>query len=218
MIETNKYDFFIFDCDGVILDSNELKTEAFANAIQDEPTDLISDFVEYHKMNGGVSRYEKFKYYFENLKNQFGSGKDIEDALIKFAAIVSNGLLKCNYIPGVMEFIVMLRNIKKRIFVVSGSDEKELIQVFSNRCILKYFEGIYGSPNNKIENTKKVLKYFDKNNNGIFFGDSNSDLVAAEEFGLDFIFVHGKTEWKAGKEIVKGKGHKVIENFLSLVN
>ena len=37
MIDIDDYDVFIFDCDGVILDSNKLKSEAFEHA-----------FAEYH--------------------------------------------------------------------------------------------------------------------------------------------------------------------------
>ena len=61
------YDFFIFDCDGVILESNKLKSDAFSEALPNEPSHLVEEFISYHKNNGGVSRYEKFKYYFEIL-------------------------------------------------------------------------------------------------------------------------------------------------------
>ena len=40
---------FIFDCDGVILNSNEIKSNAFAQSLKDEPTDLVDAFIEYHK-------------------------------------------------------------------------------------------------------------------------------------------------------------------------
>jgi len=33
MINIDKYDFFIFDCDGIILDSNKLKSNAFTEAL-----------------------------------------------------------------------------------------------------------------------------------------------------------------------------------------
>ena len=105
MININKYDIFIFDCDGVILDSNKLKSDAFAEALPTEPPDLIAEFVQYHKQNGGISRYEKFRYYFEEMKKQVEAEAEIDKALNNFAAIVSEGLLKCNYIPGVKEFI-----------------------------------------------------------------------------------------------------------------
>ena len=70
MIDIAKYDFFIFDCDGVILNSNNLKSKTFAEALAGEPPDLVAEFVEYHKNNGGISRYKKFWYYYKTMKNK----------------------------------------------------------------------------------------------------------------------------------------------------
>ena len=120
-----------------------------------EPSDIVTDFVEYHKKYGGISRYEKFRYYYETMKNQVNSEQEIKNALNNFTNIVSDGLIKCNYIPGVIEFIKKLYVKEKKLFIVSGSDEEELKGVFSKRMIFHYFEQIYGSPVDKIENTRK---------------------------------------------------------------
>ena len=211
MINIDKYDFVIFDCDGVILDSNKLKSNAFAEALSNEPPDLVAEFVEYHKENGGISRYEKFRYYFEEMKKQVEAEVEIDKALNNFAAIVSKGLLKCNYISGAIEFIEKLFNLNKRLFVVSGSDEKELIQVFRNRGIDYYFEKIYGSPANKAENTRKLVTSMSKAKKGLFFGDSKSDYNASKKFGLDFVFVKGYSEWVNSDKILDIK--YIIKNF-----
>jgi len=205
MINIDKYDFFIFDCDGVILDSNKLKSNAFTEALPDEPSDLVAEFVEYHKENGGISRYEKFRYYFEGMKKQVEAEAKIEKALNNFAAIVSQGLISCNYIPGALKFIENLFKLNKRVFVVSGSDENELIQVFIKRGIDHYFEKIYGSPANKTENTSKVVSNMKNPIIGLFFGDSKSDYDAAKKFGIDFVFVKDYSEWENGLEIMDYK-------------
>lgn len=215
MINIDKYDFFIFDCDGVILDSNKLKSDAFAEALPNEPPDLVAEYVQYHKLNGGISRYEKFKYYFEEMKKQVEAHAEIDKALNNFAAIVSEGLLKCNYIPGVVEIIRELFNLNKRLFVVSGSDEKELIQVFRQRGIDHYFENIYGSPDNKIDNTKKVIKSNGRLSNGIFFGDSKADYEAASQYKMDFILINGATEWFNGNRVIDTK--YVYKNFNRII-
>ena len=211
MINIDKYDFFIFDCDGVIMDSNKLKSNAFTEALPDEPPDLVAEFVEYHKENGGISRYEKFRYYFEEMKKYSEDEAEIDKALNNFAAIVSQGLISCNYIPGVLEFVENLFKLNKRMFVVSGSDENELIQVFIKRGINHYFEKIYGSPANKEENTSKVVSNMKKPIIGLFFGDSKSDYDAAKKFGIDFVFVKDYSEWENGLEIVNHKN--IINSF-----
>ena len=61
MIDIDDYDVFIFDCDGVILDSNILKSEAFEHALTLEDKSDVERLIQYHKDNGGISRYEKFR-------------------------------------------------------------------------------------------------------------------------------------------------------------
>ena len=139
------------------------------------------------------------------MKKQVDAEIEITYALNIFSAIVREGLLKCNYIPGVVELIGELFNLNKRLFVVSGSDEKELIQVFRKRGIDYYFENIYGSPANKEENTSKVVSNMKKPIIGLFFGDSKSDYDAAKIFGMDFVFVKDYSEWENGLEIVDHK-------------
>jgi beta-phosphoglucomutase-like phosphatase (HAD superfamily) len=56
MIET-----IIFDFDGVILESVTVKTEAFRELFSSEP-DCPDEIVEFHKRNGGMSRYDKFRH------------------------------------------------------------------------------------------------------------------------------------------------------------
>jgi len=211
MVNINEYDIFIFDCDGVILESNKLKSNAFAEALPNESPDLVAKFVEYHKENGGISRYEKFRYYFENMKKQVKAEAEINKALNNFATIVTEGLLKCNYVSGVKKFIEKLFNLNKRLFVVSGSDENELIQVFKKRGIDHYFEKIYGSPENKIENTKKVIYNQNKMKKVLFIGDSKSDYNASKIFGLDFVFVKEFSEWDNGGKIINTQ--YTIKNF-----
>ena len=129
MFDYSRYDYMIFDCDGVILDSNRLKSRAYAKALPGEPTKLVNAFVDYHKKNGGISRYEKFLYYFSELKNIPNAEKEIHIALRRFSSIVKKYLLECDYVPGVLEFIHEANSMGIPLFVVSGSDEKELIDI-----------------------------------------------------------------------------------------
>jgi len=51
-----------FDFDGVILDSVDVKTDAFVAIFRGYGPKIREDVVKYHHENGGVSRMEKFKY------------------------------------------------------------------------------------------------------------------------------------------------------------
>ncbi len=51
------YSTLIFDCDGVILDSNRVKTAAFFSAASPYGELVAAKLVEHHVAHGGVSRY-----------------------------------------------------------------------------------------------------------------------------------------------------------------
>jgi phosphoglycolate phosphatase-like HAD superfamily hydrolase len=214
MFDLSKYDYLIFDCDGVIFNSNYLKSKAFADALPSEPYELVNSFVDYHQKHGGISRYEKFRYYFREMKKSPDVEKESRNAIIRFATIVKKGLIECDYVPGVLEFVKEANSLGIPLFVVSGSDEKELIDVFRQRGILNLFEKTYGSPVNKEDNTAKVVKKISDRSRGCFFGDSKSDYVAASKYGLDFVFVSGLSEWEENNK--SNHSNETIKNFLEI--
>ena len=214
MFDLSRYDYLVFDCDGVILDSNSLKSKAFNDALPGEPPKLVHAFVDYNQNHGGVSRYEKFHYYFREMKKSNEVEKETDIAIRRFATIVKNGLMKCNYVPGVLEFLKQTNSLGIPSFVVSGSDEKELIVVFRQREILNLFKQVYGSPSNKIDNMGKVIERMGQTRTGCFFGDSRVDYVASSKYGLDFVFVKGVSEWQDGYQWNVKRGNLVIDNFV----
>ena len=44
-----KYNTIVFDCDGVILNSNAIKTEAFRNILSNYDLKAVDEFIDYHK-------------------------------------------------------------------------------------------------------------------------------------------------------------------------
>ena len=53
----------VFDFDGVIAESVQVKTNAFAELYGPFGNDVVQKVISHHEANGGVSRYEKIKYY-----------------------------------------------------------------------------------------------------------------------------------------------------------
>ena len=54
---------FVFDFDGVLADSVNIKTLAFYELYKEYGDSISSKVVEHHEANGGVSRFEKIKLY-----------------------------------------------------------------------------------------------------------------------------------------------------------
>ena len=76
------------DCDGVIFDVNAAKTAAFRRALTDYPEPLVEALVDYHVRHGGISRYEKFRWFFQELHPSSNVEAEVARASERFAAIV----------------------------------------------------------------------------------------------------------------------------------
>ena len=195
-IDLNKYDFIVFDCDGVILNSNKIKTLAFENSLSNYSYEKVNKFIKFHQNNGGISRYDKFEYFFNKIMKMEYYKDPLRIALKNYANILKKELISCSYVPGVIKFLQFLTVQQKEIFVNSGSSEEELKRVFKSRKIDKFFIDIKGSPSSKEANMNKIILDRKKSSNGLFFGDSLIDYQVANKFSMDFIFVKDFSEWK----------------------
>ncbi|MEL3970782.1 HAD-IA family hydrolase [Rossellomorea oryzaecorticis] len=186
----NGYDIIIFDCDGVLLDSNKQKSDAFKITLKDYDNNYIEDFLDYHKNNGGISRYEKFKYFLSNiLENKFEE-TTYKVMLKNFSKNCIELYTKVDMTEGSLKLLSSLS--EKKCFIASGSDQEELIEVFKKRDLDKYFNGIFGSPTPKNEIIGNILE----NNIGkaLMIGDSIQDYKAAFINNIDFLFVKKYSE------------------------
>src|SRR5437867_1774060 len=94
----------IFDFDGVILESAEIKTRAFAKLFEGFP-DQVRSIVAHHRENAGVSRYEKFRYIYEHFLKMPLSESTIEKLDQSFSQIVYDEIRRCPLVPGVIAFL-----------------------------------------------------------------------------------------------------------------
>ena len=62
------YKAYFFDFDGVLADSVEVKTLAFAKLFEEFGAGIQEKVVAHHRNHGGMSRYDKFRHYY-NCKN-----------------------------------------------------------------------------------------------------------------------------------------------------
>lgn len=197
-----EYRTFIFDCDGVILNSNKIKTEAFYQSALAYGKLAAQALVEYHVANGGISRYKKFAYFLDEIVPILPNdvfGPSLEELLENYAKIVLDGLLTCEVVEGLEE--LRTRTPDANWLIVSGGDEAELRHVFNKRGLAKYFDGgIFGSPDNKDQILEREISNKNIQQPALFLGDSQYDYQAANTAKLDFIFLNGWTEVKDYKK------------------
>jgi len=177
-----------FDCDGVILDSVDVKTRAFAKMFSQFGSDVEAAVVKYHLENGGVSRYEKFRYYYENLLHLPISEEQIQKLGKEFSSLVVNDVIASPFIKGALEMMEELREKTVPLYLVSGTPEAEMIEISERKGFSLYFDEIHGSPAKKWDIVADILlrKCHDPGK-CIFLGDAMSDHEAAWRNGMHFI-------------------------------
>lgn len=203
------YKTIIFDCDGVILNSNTIKSDGFKFATSKYCSDKVDEFIEYHKNNGGVSRYVKFKYFLEVINNKKSSDIELEELLKSYQSFVLNRLLTCE----VASELTTLKSItnQSKWLVASGGDEEELRQVFRLRKIDNLFDsGIFGSPTSKQEIINREIRSKNIVFPALFIGDSKLDYECSREAGMDFIFL---SKWSEVKDFDKWTKFNDIKHY-----
>jgi HAD superfamily hydrolase (TIGR01549 family) len=208
-MKLDKYETIILDCDGVIFDSNNLKLDAFRDALNNFDKNLVEDFIEYFRNNFGTSRYHLVKVFIEEFLKQDFDEKLYQDILIKYSQNCVVLYEKSDMTKEFLKFIEIYKN--KKLFVASGSDQEELRTVFKNRDIDKYFISIFGSPRKKFDIITDIVS---SNKNGVMIGDAMSDMLAAKESSIDFIFM---SDYSTSDEMKQDKSLKTIKNLGDLI-
>jgi len=162
-----------------------------------------------------VTRFEKFRYFFETILEKKSFEKELEKALHNFSTLVCEKLISCPEISGVRDFLSSLPT-NTRKYVVSGGAQSEIRYVFKQRGLDIYFNGIYGCPDSKEVIMSNILKLPDMKYPAVFIGDSRYDYETAFKFNIDFIFVSQYSEFINWASYFADKRVKIIENFNDL--
>lgn len=209
-----EYQTLVFDCDGVVLNSNKIKTQAFYEATKHFGHEPAQALVEYHVANGGISRYAKIHYFITQILKQEFDPTLNEDLLQRFAQAVKDGLMSCEVAEGLDQLKAQTPNANW--LIVSGGDQQELRDVFAARDLAKYFEGgIFGSPDTKDTILARELENGNISRSALFLGDSKYDYQAAKTAELDFVFL---TQWTEVKDHQAWSSKLSIASYLNLTH
>jgi phosphoglycolate phosphatase-like HAD superfamily hydrolase len=212
------YKTLVFDCDGVVLDSNQLKTQAYYNtAISHGSSPAQAQaLVDHHVQYGGISRYPKYEFFLREIMHEEVTDQALKKLLDKFADEIRQGLLVCAVAPGLEELRKATPDAKW--MMVSGGDQAELRALFRARGLDHLFDAaIFGSPDNKDSILARELANGNLLEPAILFGDSMYDHQAASKVGLDFAFVSHWTEFSGWQEYCKQHHIDVIHDLEVLV-
>ena len=176
-----------FDFDGVLADSVEVKTRAFARLFEPYGPDIVSKVVEHHHRNGGMTRVDKFRHYYQEFLGEPLDEDELKRLCGDFSRLVVDEVVSAPEIPGAKEFLKKWHKLVP-CFIVSATPDDEIKRIATQRGIRDYFREILGSSRSKRENVEFFLKKYNLvPAKCIFFGDAESDYKAATACGVNFI-------------------------------
>jgi len=184
-----RYKVIMLDFDGVILESVSVKTEAFRRLFS-ERTEFVDDIVKFHLKNGGMSRYDKFRYIYSDILHEELTEDRFKSLCDVFAKYVYEGVVNSPFVLGANEFINRCHDNKIPLYLVSATPEDEIISITKDIGIYDKFNQVYGYPMTKVDCISQILKENGLTQNpkqALFFGDAINDYKAANKTGISFV-------------------------------
>jgi phosphoglycolate phosphatase-like HAD superfamily hydrolase len=188
------YEALVFDFDGVLADSVEVKTHAFEALYLPHGPQVAAEVVRYHREHGGVTRREKFRHFEAALLSRPADEARLDELCEAFSRLVLAGVIAAQEIPGATAF---LRHWHGRmpLYVNSATPDAELMLILKRRGLDGLFVAAYGSDRTKAENLAAILAQGGHApEKTLFFGDAVSDYSAARECGVPFLGIVRSTD------------------------
>jgi len=186
----------VFDFDGTLVQSNELKYNAYFQILKDNEytREVIRKVLE---TSFESSRFEILEE-IANIIYANERAEHISEQVMRLSQyyneIVLEGAKKCPEMPGANKILDIL-SASYSLFLSSTTPEVELKKIIQYRGWEKYFKNIYGYPHTKIETLRTIIEtervcYDDI----LVVGDGVSDRLSAEKYGISFFQVNSKTD------------------------
>jgi phosphoglycolate phosphatase-like HAD superfamily hydrolase len=177
----------VFDFDGVVLESADVKTDAFVELFAHLPAAQVEEVRRHHLANLGISRFVKFAWIYRELLGR-ELGDDESRALgERFSALALDKILACPFVPGAERALAEL-GARLPLFVASGTPQSELELVIERRALAGHFREVWGSPTEKPAILGDLMQRHGLAPSEVLFvGDGMSDFKAARTAGVEFL-------------------------------
>ncbi|ABV51078.1 Phosphatase [Prochlorococcus marinus str. MIT 9215] len=203
------YSIFVFDFDGTLINSNNLKRDNFFEVCSRYELDrgylnqLLSSPQNYDR----YTIFERFCKYYKIDESYLNLAKE-------YTSLCKRKIKECSKREGPEALLSELFLSKKKVFVNSATPEKDLIDLVG--LVFSYdFDGIFGRPNSKVKNLIRILDLTKtKPNEIIMIGDGIDDLEAANEIGCEFIGLKNGTLELNGEKNLISDMKNIKENYL----
>jgi len=175
----------VFDFDGVIVESTEIKETNLDRLYQDAPKDKLDQVKDYSKKSHGVARNTKLKHVEEEIFQRPFTKERLAELNLKYYDISESLVIKCVPVPGSLKFLEKHYE-NNHFFIASGTPHEELGRIVKVRNLSRFFEEVYGHPHLKDEVIAMAKEKY-KDEPIIMVGDGRADFNAAEKENIAFV-------------------------------
>lgn len=184
-----RWDAIIFDFDGVLCDSNDLKGETFATLYAHEGPEIQDAIRAYHRDNGGMPRREKLARFERDILGRALDEDRLDRMVAGFAAAVEEAVIACAEIPGATDFLATHAG-RPALFIISATPHEEMLRIAERRGMTDRFVSVHGSPPSKAETAAMLIaRHGLRPGRVAFVGDAVQDYAAATALDLHFVGV-----------------------------
>ncbi len=189
-----RYDAIVFDFDGTLVKSNEIKNWAFGKLYEKYGENIVRLVTDYNEKHAGICRFEKFRYWHEHLIHQPYTDEVGKKLSHKFSQLVFDSVVQAPYVEGALRFLKKYY-LYLPLFIASGAPEKELREIITCRKMSCFFWNVFGSPSTKTEILNSIIeKHSWQPARVLMVGDAITDLEGAEGAGTEFIGIQSEKD------------------------
>jgi phosphoglycolate phosphatase-like HAD superfamily hydrolase len=190
----DKLETLLWDFDGVILDSMVVRDIGFERIFEAFPKHQVDELLDFHRTNGGWSRYIKIEHFFKNIAKIEFTQEDVLKYAANFSVIMKKELINPTRLIADAVDYIKAHYMKQNFHIVSGSDHTELNFLCKELDLARYFISIHGSPTAKTKLVSDLLsKHSYNNKTSGLIGDSINDRDAAEANDISFYGYNNKS-------------------------
>ncbi len=179
----------VFDFDGTLVDSNELKYNAFFSLFPSNAIclkiikEVLAEFLE-------ETRFVILREILQRLENKNIKESEIEAKVLELADKYNENVVSlvknCREMPRAEEALKKLGG-EYSLYLSSTTPKESLVDIVKFRKWERYFVGIFGRPNTKISTLYKIMDLGSFNPSEILVvGDGVSDKESALKTGCRF--------------------------------
>jgi phosphoglycolate phosphatase-like HAD superfamily hydrolase len=176
-----------FDFDGVIVESADVKTEAFVELFADHGPAVQERVKAHHLANTGISRFKKFAWIYEQVLDRPLPEPESRALGDRFSALVLDKVIAAPFVRGARAALAALAPACP-LFVASGTPQDELDLIVDRRGLRAWFVEVHGTPREKPAILVDIMARRGlRPGEVLFIGDGRSDHEAAIATRVEFL-------------------------------